>query len=145
MLSDFRRHKIEHHFRHQDSNGDGFVSQEDYDKYARRIAVMHGIAEETSAFKDMLAGFHNLWLGLAALVGVAPDARITLDVFIKAYDTWMSDREAVMASLEPILRAVMKLNGQAEADRMSRREWHLSMHTFDIGFVEADEVFDKLD
>ncbi|WP_051179004.1 lipase family protein [Nocardia concava] len=127
-----------------DITGDGYLTVDDFDAFALRLAQAYGEPPGSSRALAVRAGYRALWQSLAERADANRDGRITETEFRDWLETHR-DNDAFDRDIAPLAQAVIEL---ADADRngvLDREELVRLLVGCEQTPAEASEIFDRLD
>lgn len=133
-----------HGFSLMDITGDGYLTVDDFDAFALRLAQAYGEPPGSPRALAVRAGYRALWRSMAERADANRDGRITEAEF-RAWLDMHWDNDAFDADIAPLAHAVLEL---ADADGngvLDREELVRLLVGCEYTPLEAAVIFDRLD
>ncbi|GIH48681.1 calcium-binding protein [Microbispora rosea subsp. rosea] len=137
VASEFQRKKVGGVFRAMDVDGDGRLTEADFQALARRWTAVAG-SVDPARLASVMTGW---WPVLRSASGPDGDDAVTLDEVLLVVDGLGDRADAVSATADAMFEAV-DLNGDG---RISRSEFGVLVETWSGTPTATDEIFPRLD
>jgi predicted esterase/Ca2+-binding EF-hand superfamily protein len=127
-----------------DATGDGYVTRDDYEAFALRLAQAFGQPPGSPAALAVREGYRQLWQALAARADISQDGRISASEFV----AWIDDVGAdgrFDDEIAPLARAVIALADDDDDGVLSEQELARLLASCGLSTVHAQDVFAELD
>ena len=144
MLSDFRRRKLIGLFRFNDLDGDGKITEEDFDRVMSNYAQIYGVAPDSPELEDLSRRYHEQWTQLQAFDGDG-DGAVGLEEYLAGSEAWIADRAAFEASIDAMIGAFYAIVDRDKDGRVSEEELSLNWRAHGLEESSARVTFAKLD
>lgn len=137
MASDFQRRKVSTVFEAMDADGDGYLTEPDFQALAGRWTAIRGPAGGDRLTEIML----GWWETLRAAADEDRDDRVTVDEVLRVVDRLPAMLDAVRATAVAMFEAV-----DADGDgRIAAAEYRQLVEAWNGRPTDTDEVFPLLD
>jgi Ca2+-binding EF-hand superfamily protein len=148
MLTALQRRKLQLRFALLDTDGNGYLSQEDYDLVALRLCAAFGHLPGTEAYERVHNAYLTLWEQLRNRIDTDGEGRITLQQFMEGCERLMEEEPGGDGVYRPLVDPVDLIFDMIDADRsggIDLREFTTWMHAYGVGPQDTVEAFDLLD
>ncbi|MFG3497755.1 EF-hand domain-containing protein [Streptomyces sp. NPDC047928] len=116
--------KMAHRFDRFDRDGDGVVTETDFEELAHSILADFGQSPTTPKGRALLDGARRLWAGFAELADADGDGRITQEEFIRAAtDHLRGDEKRFSRVVRPWAGAVIDVADTDDNGEVTVGEW----------------------
>ena len=122
-----------------DVDGDGYLTRDDYDVFALRLAQAFGEPPGSAATRSVRHGYRALWQAVATRSDTDADGRVSPAEF----RSWLAtgfDRE-----VGPLADAVLALADSDHDGRLDATEFAALLHACDLSAERVTAVFDAVD
>ena len=162
-ITPFLDRKLTRRFRTYDTDGDGFVEQEDFEQSGLRMAAAFGLTADDEKTRHLLSLVLGLWDHLASVADLDNNGRISLAEYKKAFANGLLETpESFNAGYLPFLDAIMAIadtdgDGRLDADEYVRwtgglmnlpesdaREIHRRLDTDNDGHVTTHDLLEAI-
>ncbi|MFB9209456.1 EF-hand domain-containing protein [Nonomuraea spiralis] len=137
MASEFQRRKVGGVFRAMDADGDGLLTQADFQALAQRWTAVAG-AVDPERLASVMTGW---WPVLRAASVPGGDEGVSLDEVLRVVEGLGDMADAVSGTADAMFEAI-DLNGDG---RISRSEYGALIETWNGTPSATDEIFPRLD
>ncbi|MGP8296581.1 EF-hand domain-containing protein [Streptomyces inhibens] len=144
MITDALRAEYEHRFSMYDTDGDGYLTVQDFTERARRLTEAVGEPAESAKAQALHAGMRNTFEQLAALTNVDVEGRLDLDRFIEAI-TRAAGSGVIGKVVGPSVAATVALADSDGDGVVSREEFTALQRATGFSDAQAEEAFAALD
>lgn len=144
MITDALRAEYEQRFTTYDTDGDGYLTAQDFTQRARILADAVGEPESSDKAAALRTGMRHTFEQLADLADVDRAGRLDREQFIKAF-TRAATSEAIGTVVGPSIAATIAL-ADTDGDGMVSREDFATLHkAAGYSAAQADAAFSALD
>ena len=153
MLTALQRRKLQLRFALLDTDGNGFLSQEDYDLVTLRLCAAFGHLPGTPEYERVHNAYLKLWEQLRSRMDLDGTGRITLEQFMTGCERLLQEQplpgpESSDESARPAHDPVDLIFDMVDADQngvIDLVEFTTWMHAYGVGAQDTVEAFDLLD
>ena len=152
MLSEIQREKLTKLFRIWDTDGNGFLELNDWDRLAKKRAQLSSISPDSDEYRSLLTLHHVIWEVLRQNADTNRDDRVSLEEFQAYCDAQYGDVTDVRyASIPDQLRGLFDvLMGSVDRDqdgRITADDYALFLESWgaDEAMPGAKARFERLD
>jgi len=145
MLSDVQLKKLPKMFALNDNNGDGVISQEDFEEAARVLGRFRGLAPGTSDYADMHRTIIARWDEMRARIDADGDNRITLEEWLAYWDRVLAtegEYERVGKPFSVVVARMLDTDGDGQISPAEYTHW---LSRWGVDEAAALECFAHLD
>lgn len=146
MLSDLQRRKLELRFMLLDTDGNGYLSQEDYELVTLRLCAAFGHLPGSIGYTRVLRAYLALWGRLRDTMNPDDTGRIALDQFVECCERFVVDDpdgyELHLKALVDLVFEIADADGDGVIDLAEFTAW---MHAYGVGARDTVDTFDRLD
>lgn len=143
MLTALQRRKLQLRFALLDTDGNGYLSQRDYDLVTLRLCAAFGHLPGTEAYERVHNAYLKLWDRLRDLMDADDDGRISLQQFMDGCERLISEqRTSAVADPVELIFDMVDANQDGVIDLAEFTKW---MNSYGVGAQETVEAFDLLD
>ena len=142
MLTALQRRKLQLRFALLDTDGNGYLSQEDYDLVTLRLCAAFGHLPGSADYDRVHTAYLKLWEQLRSRMDAEGEGRITLDQFMDGCERLMQEQQ------EPVHDPVDLIFDMVDADQngvIDLTEFTTWMNAYGVGAQDTVEAFDLLD
>jgi Ca2+-binding EF-hand superfamily protein len=143
MLTALQRRKLQLRFALLDTDGNGYLSQEDYDLVTLRLCAAFGHLPGTAAYERVHNAYLKLWEQLRSRMDLDGTGQISLDQFMIGCERLLLEQPQ-----PPAHDPVDLIFDMVDADQngvIDLTEFTTWMHAYGVGAQETVEAFDLLD
>jgi Ca2+-binding EF-hand superfamily protein len=145
MPTELQTKKLTHRFSLLDTDGDGVISQSDYEAIATRLATRYG-AQKGSPQYEMLMAIHvSLWTELRQLADANGDGQVSSSEYVNAYAILLARSDAYDRLVAKPARGIIAMADQDGDGRLSQREYADGMSGYNLPESLASQSFRQLD
>jgi Ca2+-binding EF-hand superfamily protein len=146
MLTDLQRKKLQLRFALLDTDGDGRLTQDDYELVCLRLCAAFGLLPGSAGHEQLRAAYLTLWERLRARMDRDGSGVVTLPQFLESCQRAIVERrdgfERNLAGLVDLLFDLV----DADADgAISLSEFAAWLHAYGVGPRDTAAAFDLLD
>jgi Ca2+-binding EF-hand superfamily protein len=145
MLTDFQLKKLPKMFALNDNNGDGVITQEDFEEAARVLGRFRGLEPGTPAYEEMTRTVMARWDNLRAECDANGDNRVTLEEWLAHWDEVLSTEGEYDRVGKPISAAVARALDTDGDGQISPQEYAQWISRWGVDEMAARECFARLD
>jgi Ca2+-binding EF-hand superfamily protein len=145
MLTDFQRKKLPKMFALNDNNGDGVITEEDFEEAARVLAQFRGVAPGTSEYADMHATIKSRWDEMREGCDADGDNRVTLEEWLAYWEKVLAtpgEYDRVGKPFSVVVARTLDVNGDGQISPQEYAQW---ISRWGIDDKLALECFAQLD
>jgi predicted esterase/Ca2+-binding EF-hand superfamily protein len=124
-----------------DANGDGYLTRDDYDVFALRLAQAFGEPPGSRRALAVRQGYRALWQAVAARADRDADGRVSQEEFL----AWLVEADAFDREVGPLAEAVLALADADHDGRLDMSELESLLRACDLPADQVTAVFDVLD
>jgi Ca2+-binding EF-hand superfamily protein len=146
MLTDFQKKKLYRTFQIYDSDRDGIVSKQDYERAAHNVVVANGFVHGSPQFESVTAAYLAAWEGMRRMADQDNDGRVSLNEHLTAYDHLLAN--AGPGIFVSVCDASLNLIDQDRDGKISRHEYVTNLVGWAGGAITAPaatDAFHQLD
>jgi Ca2+-binding EF-hand superfamily protein len=143
MLTALQRRKLQLRFALLDTDGNGYLSQEDYDLVTLRLCAAFGHLPGTAAYERVHNAYLKLWEQLRSRMDLDGTGQISLGQFMAGCERLLKEQPQ-----PPTHDPVDLIFDMVDADQngvIDLTEFTTWMHAYGVGAQETVEAFDLLD
>jgi Ca2+-binding EF-hand superfamily protein len=147
MLTALQRRKVQLRFALLDTDGNGYLSQEDYDLVTLRLCAAFGHLPGTADYDRVHNAYLQLWEQLRSRMDTEDSGRISLQQFMDGCEKLIREQPAEGAH-PPVHDPVGLIFDMVDSDQngvIDLREFTTWMHSYGVGPQDTVEAFDLLD
>ncbi|MFG2288402.1 EF-hand domain-containing protein [Streptomyces sp. NPDC048595] len=144
MITDALRTEYEHRFSLYDTDGDGYLTAQDFTERARRMADAAGEPPESPKAQAVHAGMRNIFEQLAALTNVGAEGRLDQEQFISAF-VRASESGDIGRVVWPSIAATVALADTDDDGVVNRAEFTALQRATGFSDAQAEQAFAALD
>jgi Ca2+-binding EF-hand superfamily protein len=144
MLSEFRDRKLRLSFKFLDVNGDGRLSQQDFEQCAVNFGKLYGVGPGVPEYDEVHAHYMNYW-DQVKVMDTDDDGEITLDEYVASMESWLSHREAFMSEMAKTIAAWYEIVDRDKDGILSEDELVLNYRISGLEEGAARKAFRMLD
>ncbi|MBR7827120.1 EF-hand domain-containing protein [Actinospica sp. MGRD01-02] len=143
MLTALQRRKLQLRFALLDTDGNGYLSQRDYDLVTLRLCAAFGHLPGTPEYERVHHAYLELWEQLRGLMDSDGEGRISLSQFMDGCERLMREQPLPPAH-DPVelIFEMVDADGNGVIDLSEFTKW---MHSYGVGAQDTVEAFDLLD
>ena len=143
MLSELQVRKMALLFRVHDTDANGSVERDDYERMVRRIAENRGWAEQSAEFDALRARVLRQWAAISAAADPPGSGRVHLDGWIGLWEAILEVAyESHVRGVSELLWEMMDTDGDGRVTRDQSLLWFsgygVSTDTAEYSFTSAD-------
>ena len=143
MLTALQRRKLQLRFALLDTDGNGYLSQRDYDLVTLRLCAAFGHLPGTEAYERVHNAYLQLWERLRSLMDVDGEGRISLSQFMNGCAKLIQEqRSAAVQDPVDLIFDMVDADQNGVIDLAEFTKW---MHAYGVGAQDTVEAFDLLD
>ena len=86
MLSETMQKKLTHHFKFQDLDRDNFVTQEDWETAAKKLAETQSLEPDSEGYEDLVKKHVQIWETFWKPADQDEDGKVSLEEFLRLVD-----------------------------------------------------------
>jgi Ca2+-binding EF-hand superfamily protein len=143
MLTALQRRKLQLRFALLDTDGNGYLSQEDYDLVTLRLCAAFGHLPGTPEYERVHNAYLKLWEQVRSRMDLDGTGRITLDQFMNCCER-LQHEQSRPAAHDPVdlIFDMVDADENGVIDLIEFTTW---MHAYGVGAQDTVEAFDLLD
>lgn len=144
-LSEFQLKKIARLFEFYDGNNSGYIDEGDYDRIADRLAEYRSWAKGTSEYNTVHQSLLAKWGEASQFADTNNDNQISLDEWIKFWDTVIHNDEMYKVVVSDVRGAIIDavdLDGDGMIDV---NDWRSVLKIYSYDESLAEETFKTID
>lgn len=143
MLTALQRRKLQLRFALLDTDGNGYLSQEDYDLVTLRLCAAFGHLPGTPEYERVHNAYLKLWEQVRSRMDLDGTGRITLDQFMNGCERLQQEQSHTFAH-DPVdlIFDMVDADENGVIDLIEFTTW---MHAYGVGAQDTVEAFDLLD
>ena len=148
MLTALQRRKFQLRFALLDTDGNGYLSQEDYDLVSLRLCAAFGHLPGTDAYDRVHNAYLEVWEQLRSRMDADGEGRINLQQFMDGCERLMHEQPGDGGGDHPAHDPVDHIFDMVDSDQngvIDLREFTTWMNAYGVGAQETVEAFDLLD
>jgi Ca2+-binding EF-hand superfamily protein len=145
MLTDLQLRKLPRMFALNDNNGDGIISQEDFEEAARVLARLRGLAPGTPEYGDMHRTIMARWNTLREECDADGDNRVALKEWLAHWDTVLAtegEYERVGKPFSVVVARTLDVDGDGNIAPGEYAQW---LSRWGVDEKTARDCFARLD
>ena len=144
MLSELRKRKLARLFNYYDSNDDGFLTQEDWDRKAQALAQKKNLQSGTSDYETLQSIYSQEWERLKKFADINHDGKVSLDEWFQFIDSYVTKQGWIrqLGNWVDFMFKLVDTDGNGGIDIEEFKVFYMS-EVSDEALTE--EVFAKLD
>lgn len=147
MLTALQRRKLQLRFALLDTDGNGYLSQEDYDLVTLRLCAAFGHLPGTAEYERVHTAYLKLWEQLRSRMDLDGTGRITLEQFMTGCERLLQelpDSPPRTPAHDPVdlIFDMVDADQNGVIDLVEFTTW---MHAYGVGARDTVEAFDLLD
>jgi Ca2+-binding EF-hand superfamily protein len=146
MLSDLQRKKLQLRFALLDTDGDGQLTQQDYELVSLRLCAAFGHLPGSAGYERVRGAYLTLWERLRARMDRGGAGVITLPQFLESCEKAIVERrdgfERNIAGLVELLFDLVDADANGTIDLPEFTAW---LHSYGVGPRDTVDAFDLLD
>lgn len=157
MSTDLLTRKITRHFDLIDTNGDGKISQEDFDLIVTRMGREFAQTPESPKYRALSDAYRKLWEGMRQTLDTDGDGSVSREEYVAGLRSDAATGEGYRQLIRPVAKAIIDLcdtNGDGKLDGeelakahtglgMGDKDHEVAMARIDLdgdGFVSEAEL-----
>ncbi|MEU9197921.1 EF-hand domain-containing protein [Streptomyces hundungensis] len=136
MAADLLTRKITRHFDLIDTNGDGKISQEDFDLIVARMGQEFAQAPESPKYRALSDAYQALWEGMRQALDTDGDGSVSREEYVAGLRSDAATGEGYRQHIQPVAKAIIDLcdtNGDGKLDGAELAKAHTG-----LGMGDAD-------
>jgi Ca2+-binding EF-hand superfamily protein len=147
MLTALQRRKLQLRFALLDTDGNGYLSQEDYDLVTLRLCAAFGHLPGTAEYERVHTAYLKLWEQLRSRMDLDGTGRITLDQFMTGCERLLQEAppSAQRTSAHDPVDLIFDMVDADQNGVIDLVEFTTWMHAYGVGAQDTVEAFDLLD
>jgi Ca2+-binding EF-hand superfamily protein len=145
MLTNPQLKRLPKMFAVNDQNGDGVVTQEDYEAAVISLAGFRGLAPGTSEYEDLHAKMLAHWNDLREKVDIDRDNRVTLEEWLAYWDKVLATEGEYERISRPLSHVVFQTLDRNSDNQISLDEYTQWLSQWAIDEKVAADCFARLD
>jgi Ca2+-binding EF-hand superfamily protein len=146
MLSDLQRKKLQLRFALLDTDGDGRLTQQDYELVSLRLCAAFGHLPGSAGYERVRAAYLTLWERLRTRMDRDGSGVICLPQFLESCEKAIVERrdgfERNIAGLVELLFDLVDADANGTIDLTEFTTW---LHSYGVGPRDTVDAFDLLD
>jgi len=144
MLTALQLRKLQLRFALLDTDGNGYLSQEDYDLVTLRLCAAFGHLPGTAEYERVHNAYLKLWEQLRSRMDLDGTGRITLDQFMAGCERAIHEQRPLPPAHDPVdlIFEMVDADQNGVIDLVEFTTW---MHAYGVGAQDTVEAFDLLD
>jgi len=124
-----------------DANGDGYLTRDDYDVFALRLAQAFGEPPGSRKALAVRRGYQVLWQAVATRADTDADGRVSQEEFL----SWLVEADGFDDEVGPLAEAVLALADADHDGRLDATELESLLRACDLSAERVRAVFDAVD
>lgn len=142
MLTDVQKKKLTHLFDVMDSDDDGFVEWEDYERIALKITSSRGYQPGSLEYEALVGQY---WFGWQQAAPFADEKGMTIEKWLAYNDAMLTTPGIYDALVRPTAGMIFDIFDTDGDYKVSVKEWREFFRCYSIDPAEADSCFGKYD
>lgn len=130
MPTDVLTRKIGRHFDLIDTNGDGSITQEDFDLIVHRMGQEFAQTPDSPEQRELSEAYRALWEGMRQNMDSDGDGAISREEYVAALQSDASTGEGYRQLIQPVAKAIIRLcdaNGDGRLDSAELAKAHTGL------------------
>jgi len=147
MLTALQRRKLQLRFALLDTDGNGYLSQEDYDLVALRLCAAFGHLPDTPDYERVHNAYLQLWEQLRNRMDAEGSGRISLQQFMDGCEKLIEEHpgDGAPPLVHDPVDLIFDMVDSDQNGQIDLREFTTWMHAYGVGPQDTVEAFDLLD
>lgn len=130
MSADVLTRKISRHFDLIDTNGDGRISQEDFDLIVTRMGKEFAQTPQSPKYRALSDAYRALWEGMRQSLDADGDGSVSREEYVTGLRSDAAKGESYRQLIEPVAKAIIRLcdtNGDGKLDSEELAKAHTGL------------------
>ncbi|MFE9404937.1 EF-hand domain-containing protein [Streptomyces sp. NPDC006530] len=145
MATDLLSRKITRHFDLIDTNGDGRISQEDFDLIVSRMGQEFAQAPDSPKYRALSDAYQALWQGMREALDTDGDGSVSREEYVAGMKADAATGAGYRQHIQPVAKAIISLcdtNGDGRLDGAELAKAHAGLGMGDADHEAAMERID---
>jgi hypothetical protein len=142
MLTDVQTRKLTHLFDVMDSDDDGFVEWEDYERIALKITSQRGYPPGSAEYEGLMGQYRFGWQQASPF---ADERGMSLEKWLQYSDAMLTTPGIYDVLVRPTAGMIFDTFDEDGDQKVSVKEWREFFRCYSIDPDEADRCWDKYD
>jgi Ca2+-binding EF-hand superfamily protein len=145
MLTEFQKQKLPRLFALHDLDGDGALTRDDFEAYARGIASERGWDDRSEDARELRTRFLTFWDGLKETGASTGSARVGVPEWLEYWDRILANPALYDGMITPLARMVFTILDRDGDGAVTAEEYATIYQHGGLDSAEAPEAFARLD
>ena len=145
MLSDTMKRKLTHHFKFQDFDQDNFVTQEDWENAAKKLAEAQTLEPDSAGYENLVKKHIQMWETFWKPADQDGDGKVSLEEFLKLADQQRGRGAFSMSQITELFETIFSVLDLDGDKHIMLQDYRSFFKAWGVDEKLAEPAFSSLD
>ncbi|MFW6359052.1 MAG: EF-hand domain-containing protein [Chroococcales cyanobacterium] len=145
MLTPLQQRKLMKLFCLYDTNNDGAIVRQDFEKIVKKLADFKGWGLRSSKYHILNGKYMQEWKSLEKQADASHNHQVNLEEWFNHYDRLLSDETKYQEEVKTRSELIFEVFDTDQDEKLTQSDWAELLRVYNVSVIYAPLIFPKLD